>query len=139
MESKTAMMVGAAAALVAGPVLGAPPAVRAPSIPVATSYAELLQPIPDAVERLKLSDAEAAARPPELILAQWVDRNQHHHHHSNEWYRQNGYYWNGAAWALRPAPHHHHHSNEWYRQNGYYWNGNAWTPGPAPHHHHDGY
>jgi len=112
MDSKTAMMVGAAAALAAGPALAAPSAAEAPARLVAASYADLLQPIPNAVERLKMADAEAAGSA-RLIPAQWFGRSHHHHHHhhhhSSWWYRRNGYYWSGRGWLFRPVPHHHHH------------------------------
>ncbi len=108
MDSKTATLLAAAAALTAGPAL-ATPAAQARAIPVAASYAELLTPIPNAVERLQLADAEVQA--PRLIEAQYMahHHHHHHHHHNRRWYRQNGYYWNNGAWLLRPRPHHHHH------------------------------
>jgi hypothetical protein len=84
----------------------------APAVPVAASYAELLQPIPNAVERLRAADAEADARPARLIEAQYVAHHHHHHHHHNRgWYLKNGYVWLGGAWVLRPHHHHHHHHN----------------------------
>jgi hypothetical protein len=102
MDPKTATLLAAAAALTAGPAL-ATPAAQAP--------AELLTPIPNAVERLQLADAEAQA--PRFIEAQFVVHHHHHHHHhhhrNRRWYLQNGYYWNNGAWLLRPRPHHHHH------------------------------
>jgi hypothetical protein len=103
-------LLGAAVALTAAPAL-ATPADQAPAIPVAASYAELLTPIPNAVERLKLADAEAQAQQPRLIEAQFIvpHHHHHHHHHNRRWYLQNGYYWNNGAWILRPRPHHHHH------------------------------
>jgi hypothetical protein len=111
MDRKTATMLGAAAALATSPALAAPPPSEAPAVPIAASYAELLEPIPDAVARLKASDAEAAARPARLIEAQYVNHHHHHHHHhrSRRWYRTHGYLWSGGAWVLRPVPHHHHH------------------------------
>jgi hypothetical protein len=110
MNRKTATLMGAAAALAAGPALAAS-AAQAPAVPVASSYAELLTPIPDAVERLKAAEAEAQAQPPKLIEAQYAQphHHHHHHHHSRRWYRSHGYTWSGGAWVLAPAPHHHHH------------------------------
>lgn len=113
MDRKTATIVGAAAALVASPALAGSSAAEAPSTLVAASYAELLEPIPNAIERLRASDAEAAARPAQLIPAQY-DRHHHHHHHhhhSRRWYRDHGYNWLNGAWVLGPRPHHHHHHN----------------------------
>jgi hypothetical protein len=136
MDGKVTTGIGVAAALVAGPSV-ASPTPNEPAVPPAASYAELLQPIPNAVERLAQSNAEAAARPAALIPVQYQDHH-HHHHHSSDWYRQNGYVWSGGAWVLRPRSHHHHHhhSNDWYRQNGYIWSGGAWVLRPTSHHHH---
>ncbi len=106
MENKTAAMVGAVAALTAGSALAATPVADGPPVPVAASYAELLDPIPNAAERLKVADAEAAARPPGVIEVQY---HHHHHHHPRAWYLSNGYYWHGGGWVLRPVRHHHHH------------------------------
>ncbi len=137
MDHKSALMLGAAAAaLAAGPALASPPGGQSRAVPVVATYAELLEPIPDAVERLQLANAEAAARPPQLIEVQFDHHHHHHHHdhHDRVWYQQNGYIWANGGWILRPPPRpHHHHNSWWYRHNGYHWNGNAWV---RPHHHH---
>lgn len=120
MDGKTITLVGAAAALAAGPALATP----LPVTPaVATSYAELLEPIPNAGEQLKLADAQDAARP-QLIQAQYYgngnDHHHHHHHHSHHnrrWYQTHGYYWFGGAWVLRPPHHHHHHQQHHHHNN----------------------
>ena len=111
MDRKTATIVGAAAALTASPALvGSSTVQAAPSPLVAASYSELLEPIPNAVERLRTYDAEAAARPARLIPAQYNRHHHHHHHHHNRhWYRTHGYSWLNGAWVLAPRPHHHHH------------------------------
>ncbi|MGH7025232.1 MAG: hypothetical protein ACREEB_16815 [Caulobacteraceae bacterium] len=111
MKRKTAIMMGAAAALTAGPALAAAPAIDQPAAPQASSYADLLQPIPNAVERLRIADAQAAGQPARLIEAQYRNHHHHHHHHHHDrnWYLSHGYYWFGGAWVLRPRPHHHHH------------------------------
>ena len=93
---------GAAAALTALMALpaGAAVAHAAPNatqaVPPAASYAELLEPIPNATERLRLSNEEAATDQPKLILAQYAA--PHHHHH---WRR----------WRRRHYHHHHHHNS----------------------------
>lgn len=140
MDSKTKLLLGAAAAAFAsGPALAATPADQSRPTLIAASYSELLEPVPNAVEQLRASNAEAASRPAELIPVQYQDPRQHHHHnHDRAWYMQNGYYWNGGGWVLRPVSHHHHHHHNryWYRQNGYYWNGGGWVLRRAHHHHH---
>jgi hypothetical protein len=107
-------------------------------IPPAVSYADLLEPVPDASARLAADDAvrDQVVR---LQLAQYSDHHHHHHHHHHhswQWYRDNGYYWNGGAWMVIPGYDHHHHAAWWYRNRGYFWNGWAWTPRPHHHHHH---
>jgi len=119
MDKTTLGVVGAIGSLADMP-LGANAAVpQAPAVPPAQSYAELLQPIANPVERLQLADAqeEQQAR---LIPAQYYrgyDRHHHHHHHHNRrWYLSRGYSWYGGAWVLRPVRrnhHHHHHHNHY--------------------------
>jgi dienelactone hydrolase len=112
MKRKTATLVGAAAALVAGPALAALTPAEASPVPTAASYAELLQPIPNATERLRLADAQSAAdAPARIIPAQYHHHHHHHHHHNRRWYRSHGYFWSGGAWVLRPRHHHHHHNH----------------------------
>ena len=137
MDNKLATGLGVAAALAGGSSIAATVPENPVSAPAA-SYADLLQPIPNAVERLAQANAEAAARPPMLIQAQYQEHHHHHHHHSADWYRQNGYVWSGLAWVLAPRGHHHHHhhSNDWYRHNGYVWSNGGWILAPRPHHHH---
>ncbi len=120
MDPKTATLLGAAVALTAAPALAAP-ADHAPAVPVASSYAELLTPIPNAVERLRMAEAEAQAQPPQLIEAQYMahHHHHHHHHHSRRWYMRHGYYWNNGAWGLRPRPHHHHHHHHYHHHNNF--------------------
>jgi hypothetical protein len=65
------------------------------------SYADLLRPIPNAVEVLKAADAaEAAATPapeaadPNVMQVQYYYHHHHHHHHHR---------------YIRRYHHHHHH------------------------------
>jgi hypothetical protein len=81
----------------------------------ARSYAELLEPIPNALAVLKAVDAAEAARG---ALDDGSDANvmlvQYHHHH-NRWRR------------------HHHHHNRWWRRHHHHHN--RWRR----HHHHSQY
>jgi hypothetical protein len=77
-----------------GAAFAAPDAQAESATPPAQSYADLFQPIPNAVEKLRLSDMQEAQRAqsqPRLILAQ----NHHHHHHHHH------------------QQHHHHHHKWW--------------------------
>jgi hypothetical protein len=80
-------------------------------VPVAATYAELLNPIPNASERLQQADAQAEAAQPQLIEAQYVAHHHHHHHnhYNRAWYMAHGYYFHGGQWIIRPRHHHHHH------------------------------
>jgi hypothetical protein len=103
---KVAMAAGAAAALVSSPMAAAAAPAQALALPPAASYADLLQPIPNAVERLRLADLQDEAAAPQLIQ---VAHHHHHHHHNRHWYLTHGYAWIGGVWVLHPHHHHHHH------------------------------
>ena len=102
MKARNIGVVGAISALAVAPGLGAQ---AAPAVPIAQSYGELLEPIPNAVERLQLADAEEAARPAVLVKAQYVPapvaHHHHHHHHHHVYYRHHRHH--------RRVVHHHHH------------------------------
>ncbi len=126
MDKKTLGVVGAIGSLAAMP-LGAGAAQAEPAVPPAQSYADLLQPISNPVERLQLADQqeEQQAR---LIPAQYrrdydrgdyrsddrYNRHHHHHHHNRRWYMSRGYTWYNGAWVYRRAHHHHHHHHSHY-------------------------
>ncbi len=134
MAVKTFWLTSAAAAafLIGGAVAGQ---VAAHPIPAAATYADLLEPVPDAGARLAADD-QLQMQTAHLELAQY-NVAHHHHHHSRRWYRANGYSWNGSAWViLQTHHHHHHHSRHWYAANGYFWNGRAWVLRTHHHHHH---
>lgn len=120
MDRKIATIAGATAALVAAPAV-AQAATEAPAVPVAASYAELLEPIANPVQQLKLADAqEAHLQKVQLTLRFGDAHHHHHHHHSSDWYRNNGYRFYGGRWVTRDYwnrhHHHHHHSNDYYRR-----------------------
>jgi hypothetical protein len=100
-----------AVAAVTGLMGGAPASAAVEPVRMqAQSFSELLQPIPNATEKLQIADMQAAREEPRLIEAQYVNHHHHHHHHHNRrWYLRNGYYWYGGAWVLRPRNNHHHH------------------------------
>ena len=129
----------AAAAFVVG--LAAPALATATPIPPAATYADLLEPVPDAGARLAADDTMRMQGAYLVRTQYWGGRyhhhHHHHHHHSSQWYRDNGYYWDGGDWVIMPQYHHHHYySRRWYSDNGYYWNGWAWTRRVYRDHHH---
>lgn len=102
MESKIAGVIGVAALA----ALGSTEAMAAPDPDAALqakSFAELLQPIPNATALLENANASAAKRATEsdgVQLAQYYHHHHHHHHH----------HW----WPWRRHHHHHHHHHHYY-------------------------
>ena len=97
MDKKIAGLLGAAAALTT--MTGAQANPSQQSAPTAvTSYRDLLEPVPGAVELLKADDARLAAASEEgnVKLAQYY---HHHHHHG---------YRGPRVYVPRPRYHHHH-------------------------------
>jgi hypothetical protein len=95
-------------------LVGAPAsaAVDQPVRMQAESFAELLQPIPNASEQLRVADMQAERDAPRLVRVQYDQHHHHHHHHhhhNRRWYMRNGYYWYNGGWVLRPRRDHHHH------------------------------
>lgn len=109
MDKKTACLLGAAATLAT--VSGAHAAVpaQANESAAATSYQDLLTPVPNAVAALKADDqrlnqtrtsggtetAQIVVRPP------FYHHHHHHHHHHHGYYHHHH--------------HHHHHHHGYYR------------------------
>lgn len=100
MEKKIAGLVGAVAALGTLATVQATPAPASPTAsPLeANSYADLLQPIPNAVALLKVVDERSPASEANVQLAQ-AHHHHHHHHHSHARRRP----------AIVIGRHHHHH------------------------------
>lgn len=118
-------LMGAISSLVALPVSAGAAAPQDAVVPPAQSFSELLQPIPNAAEKLKVSDAQelAHARGVQLIQAQWHHHHHHHHHHAHYYRPWRRSYW-GYSYAVpyygyaRPYyggryHHHHHHHHHW--------------------------
>ena len=82
-------------------------ALAAPADPmVATSYADLLKPIPNAVETLKASDATLRAEDGAKVeMAQYY----YHHHHHHFFHRRFYHHHHHHFFRRRFFHHHHHH------------------------------
>jgi hypothetical protein len=116
MDKKIAGLLGAVAAL---STLGAAQATPAPGTSdalTANSYADLLEPIPNAAKTLQALDEQAPAKSAEgnVQLAQFYRHHHHHHHH-------HGYYRRGPVIVVpgrrfRHHHHHHHHHHHGYRR-----------------------
>jgi hypothetical protein len=80
MDKKLAGLLGAAAALTTVTAAQAAPAQPAPVAP-ATSYADLLQPIPNAADALKADEVARFQSGPAAKLERVQYHHHHHHHH----------------------------------------------------------
>lgn len=89
-----------------------------PAVAPAQSYADLLQPIPNAVEKLQVADAQEAAglHGGQLIKAQYYHHHHHHHHHAHYYRRYyGGSYYNYNRYYYRHRHYYHHHHHHHYR------------------------
>src|SRR5579872_2573351 len=96
MDKKIVGVLGAASALAlaAGGSAIAAPGAEGPGLRPAQSFAELLDPIPNATATLIAEDQQSAPTDEAPVrLAQY-----HHHHHHHHYYH-----------------HHHHHHHHWWR------------------------
>jgi hypothetical protein len=121
MDKKIAGLLGAVATLGAmNAAQAAPTPAPAPTdIMRANSFADLLEPIPNAAKLLQAIDESAPTQPadPNIQLAQIVigvgrDHHHHHHHHHHA-YRERMVV---VPRYRRHHHHHHHHHHSFYRR-----------------------
>jgi hypothetical protein len=124
MEKKIAGLLGAMATLGAfNAAEAAPTPAPAPTdVLRANSFADLLEPIPNAAATLRAVDESAPAQSADenVQLAQFYHHHHHHHHHHAGYGR---YYGGGYAPRVIIVPrryrhhhHHHHHHHSFYRR-----------------------
>jgi hypothetical protein len=92
MDKKIAGLLGAAAALTTMNAAQSALAEAAQNAP-STSYRDLLEPVPDALNALKADDARIAAAKTqggERVAQYYYYHHHHHHHHHHQYY--GGYY-----------------------------------------------
>jgi hypothetical protein len=118
MEKKIAGLLGAMATLGAfGAAQAAPTPAPAPTdVLRANSFADLLEPIPNAIALLQAVDESAPAPSADanIHLAQIYIERHHHHHHHHHAYRP-------RIVVVPPRyrhhhHHHHHHHHSFYRR-----------------------
>jgi hypothetical protein len=128
MEKKIAGLLGAMATLGALNGAQASPA-PAPSDPLkVNSYADLLEPIPNALKVLQAIEEQSPVKPWEdnVKVAQYYYHHHHHgyyhHHHHHGYYHHHhhGYYYGPRVYVVPPRRfyhhhHHHHHHHGYYR------------------------
>ena len=126
MEKKIAGLLGAVATLGAFNAAQAAPAPNPVPTDVtrANSFADLLEPIPNAASLLQAIDESAPAQSADgnVQLAQFYHHHHHHHHHHHGYYRGYGYDGYGPRVMVVPRyrryhhhHHHHHHHHGFYR------------------------
>jgi ABC-type nickel/cobalt efflux system permease component RcnA len=118
MDKKIAGLLGAAAALgTFTAAQAAPPAAHpAPAeILNANSFADLLQPIPNAAELLQIVD-DAGPIPTANENIQQVQFYHHHHHHHHHHHAYRGPRIVVVPPRYRHHHHHHHHHHSFYRR-----------------------
>lgn len=78
------------------------------------SYADLLNPIPNAAEVLRTLDAAPSNAPARIEKTQYYHHHHHHHHHHHNWWG-----WGAPPWGYRPYYYHHHHHHHHHHHNYY--------------------
>jgi hypothetical protein len=124
MEKKIVGLLGAMATL--GAFNGAEAAPAPPPAPTdvlrANSFADLLEPIPNAAALLKAVDESrpVPSADDNVQLAQFYHHHHHHHHHHSQYRRGYGYDYAPRVIIVprryRHHHHHHHHHHSFYRR-----------------------
>lgn len=130
MNKTMALLLCSTAALLTSSVTGqATPADPGPTtVPPAQSYADLLTPIPNAVEMLHADNAAQTARP--VVRLQLAQYHHHHHHHYHHHHHHS--FFPGAiiggmiGGAFAPPPPYYAEHCYWTRGRPY-WNGYRWV------------
>jgi hypothetical protein len=123
MDKKIAGLLGAVATLGTFGTAEAAPAPAPTDVLRANSFADLLQPIPNAAALLQAIDESAPVPSAQgnVQVAQFYHHHHHHHHHHHSQYR--GYYGEPRVIVVPPRyrrdryhHHHHHHHHSFYRR-----------------------
>jgi len=128
MNKRIAVLLSGTAALVAFNA-GQAAAAVAPNpatSPSAQSYAELLDPIPNAVALLMADDATRARQPARVQLAQY----HHHHHHHHHGFSPGAAFLGGILGGIIAAPPPYYGPppvNCYWTLGRPYWNGYGWV------------
>ena len=108
MDKKIAGILGAVATLGSFTAAEAGPAPAPADVLRANSYADLLEPIPNAVALLQAVDESPQLR--RLKTSRWPSSTiTHHHHHHHSFYRHHHSYYPRVVVVPRYRRHHHHH------------------------------
>ena len=115
MEKKIAGLLGAMATLGAFNAAQAAPTPAPSDVLRANSFAELLEPIPNAAALLQAVDESGpvSSGSDNIQLVQYYHHHHHHHHH-NAWRR-----YGPVVVVPRYRHHHHHHHHHSFYPRGY--------------------
>jgi hypothetical protein len=113
MDKKIAGLLGAAAALTTMTGAQAAPA-QSTELAAATSYRDLLDPVPNALPLLKADDARLAAEAGTKVaqISIGIGGGGHHHHHSHHHHHHHG--------VVIRLGHHHHHRHHHHHHHHHY-------------------
>jgi hypothetical protein len=123
MDKKIAGLLGAVAALGAVNTAQATPP-PAPTDPLkADSYADLLEPIPNALKVLQALDEQSPVKPTgaAVKVAQYYHHHHHHHHHGYWHHHHHHGYYGPRVYVVPPRRYYHHHHHHHHHHHGY-WN-----------------
>ena len=120
MEKKIAGLLGAVAALGTLNAAQAAPTPTQEDLLKANSYADLLEPIPNAAKILQALDEQQPAGNSVAKAVKVAQFYHHHHHHHHGYYHHHGY--GPRVYVVPPRRyyrhhhhHHHHHPHGYYR------------------------
>ncbi len=126
MDKKIAGLLGAVAALGSLNAAQAAPVQDPTEVLRANSFAELLEPIPNAAALLKAVDEAQPAPEATVQEAQYYPYHHHHHHHHHHAFYPRYYAPYGGEVVVVPRyrryyhhHHHHHHHHSFYRRDYY--------------------
>ncbi len=125
MERKIAGLLGAAAALGTLNAAQAAPAPDPSDSLKVNSYADLLEPIPNALAVLQAIEEKQPVKPWEdnVQLAQFYYHHHHHHgyyHHHHHGYYHHHHHGYGPRVYIRPPVRFYHHHHHHHHHHGYY-------------------
>lgn len=123
MDKKIAGLLGAVAAVGTLNAAHAAPTPDPSDVLKVNSYADLLEPIPNAARVLQALDEQAPPKPEANVqVAQYYYHHHHHHHHHGYWWHHHhhhGYY--GPRVYVVPRRYYYHHHHHHHHHHGYFY------------------
>jgi hypothetical protein len=93
----------------------------------ANSYADLLEPIPNAVALLQADNAARAQQPARVQLAQYHDHHSYHHHHSYRSYHHHHSHYPWGVFRGIVGPPAYYGPDCYWTWGRAYWDGYRWV------------